>query len=162
MMVGLGWHIWKGNGHRLVWHNGATGGYHTFVGLDSARGIGVVILSNSANDIDDIGFHLLDELRPLVALRSLRPAIVADTVLRQYVGEYQLSPAFSITVEKNADQLAIHGTGQPTVLIYPTSDTEFLVRAVDARVVFERDSTGVVRQLMLYQAGRELPAKKIR
>lgn len=63
--VGLGWHILKKFDTEIVWHNGGTGGYHSFVGFDKKRRKGVVILSNSTNDIDDIGRHLLVNQYPL-------------------------------------------------------------------------------------------------
>jgi len=63
--VGLGWHILTKFNAEIVWHNGGTGGYHSFVGFDKKKRRGVVILSNSTNDIDDIGRHLLESLYPL-------------------------------------------------------------------------------------------------
>jgi len=66
--VGLGWHILKRFDSELIWHNGGTGGYHSFVGFNKARRAGVVILSNSTNDIDDIGRHLLESQYPLTKL----------------------------------------------------------------------------------------------
>jgi CubicO group peptidase (beta-lactamase class C family) len=42
-----------------------TGGYHSFVGFDKKQRRGVVILSNSTNDIDDIGRRLLVGRYPL-------------------------------------------------------------------------------------------------
>lgn len=63
--VGLGWHILMRFDTEMVWHNGGTGGYHSFVGFDKTRRTGVVILSNSTNDIDDIGRHLLVSQYPL-------------------------------------------------------------------------------------------------
>jgi len=63
--VGLGWHILTKFNTEIVWHNGGTGGYHSFVGFDKKKRRGVVILSNSTNDIDDIGRHLLESQYPL-------------------------------------------------------------------------------------------------
>ncbi len=63
--VALGWHIQNIFGDPILWHNGGTGGYHAFVGFSPTRGIGVVVLNNSPNDIDDIGFHVLDSRYPV-------------------------------------------------------------------------------------------------
>jgi len=60
MKMGLGWHILTGGAHRIVWHNGGTGGHHSFVGFREDGSLGVVVLANSENFIDDIGMHLLD------------------------------------------------------------------------------------------------------
>jgi hypothetical protein len=40
-------------------------GYHSFIGFDQKNRRGVVVLSNSAHFIDDIGFHLLESKQPL-------------------------------------------------------------------------------------------------
>ncbi len=57
--MGLGWHLFDRSGRRLVMHNGRTGGFASFVGLDLERGIGVVVLTNSSAPVDDIGLKLL-------------------------------------------------------------------------------------------------------
>ena len=57
--IGLGWFIRQGYGRTIHGHSGETGGYRSFVGFDKERKKGVVVLSNSTNNISDIGFHLL-------------------------------------------------------------------------------------------------------
>ncbi len=61
--IAMGWHILT-NGEEIVWHNGGTGGYHTFMGFSPHRKVGVVVLSNSANNIDDIALHVLNYITP--------------------------------------------------------------------------------------------------
>jgi CubicO group peptidase (beta-lactamase class C family) len=46
--VGTGWMIDDQN--RIIWHNGATGHYNSYVGFDKERQIGVVVLSNLPPD----------------------------------------------------------------------------------------------------------------
>lgn len=46
LQVGLGWMISDFNGDRLIWHNGATGGYHSFIGFLKEKKKGVCILTN--------------------------------------------------------------------------------------------------------------------
>src|SRR4029078_12576191 len=62
--IGLGWHILHIDGHDIVWHNGGTGGYHAFAGFEPASRRAVVLLANSADDIDHIGVPLLDPAAP--------------------------------------------------------------------------------------------------
>ena len=47
--IALGWHIAASNGKEIVWHNGGTGGYRSFIGYDPRAGVGVVVLSNAGN-----------------------------------------------------------------------------------------------------------------
>lgn len=56
---GLGWMITRRDGETMVWHNGRTGGYHTFVGFLPERRRGVVLLSNAAHDGDALAVNLL-------------------------------------------------------------------------------------------------------
>ena len=58
MDLGLGWIIAAEGDRRFVWHNGATGGYASFVGFDPGAGEGVVILSNSAASVDNLAYRL--------------------------------------------------------------------------------------------------------
>src|SRR5690606_21575549 len=44
--VGLGWHIMDAGDQEIVWHNGGTGGYRTFIGFIKGGNKGVVVLSN--------------------------------------------------------------------------------------------------------------------
>jgi CubicO group peptidase (beta-lactamase class C family) len=69
----MGWHILSSPGGSIVWHNGGTGGYRTFLGFDKAKQVGVIVLTNSAISADDIGFHLIDPGIPLS-----KPAIGTD------------------------------------------------------------------------------------
>lgn len=68
MEIGMGWILFKNYGKEIIWHNGGTGGYRSFSGFDKAKRIGVVVLSNSTNDIDDIGFHLIESKNALAQL----------------------------------------------------------------------------------------------
>jgi len=66
MRIGLNWITQPAGDHRLVWHNGGTGGYRTYMGLIPERGIGVVVLTNSGGrGADDLGRHLLHPEFPL-------------------------------------------------------------------------------------------------
>jgi CubicO group peptidase (beta-lactamase class C family) len=59
LSVGLAWHIRDENGQTIVWHNGGTGGYRTWMGFDAKRGIAAVVLTNSTHGADDLGLTLL-------------------------------------------------------------------------------------------------------
>jgi D-alanyl-D-alanine-carboxypeptidase/D-alanyl-D-alanine-endopeptidase len=47
--VGLAWITTEVGGRRVVWHNGGTGGFGSFVGVDPEAGRGVVVLTNSTH-----------------------------------------------------------------------------------------------------------------
>ena len=78
--VGLGWHISKGEHGDLIWHNGATGGYRAFIGFIKEDKKGVVVMTNSDANIDDIGFHLLNPQRPLAEVKPKVTAWIKETI----------------------------------------------------------------------------------
>ncbi len=88
---------------------------------------------------------------------SLDPKIFAA-----YAGEYELKPGFSITVTSEKDQLFLQATGQPRIQAFPSSETEFFLKDVEAQITFVKDEQGKVTQLVLHQGGNDAPARKIK
>lgn len=48
------------DGRTVSWHNGRTGGYAAWIGVDRAAGRGVVVLSDVSASVDDVGRQLLE------------------------------------------------------------------------------------------------------
>jgi len=160
--IGLAWHVFHKFGVDLVWHNGGTGGYHSWIGFLPGAGVGAVVLSNSSTEIDDIGLHLVEPKFPLAAPPKLRKEVaVAPATLDAYVGEYQLSPLFTITVTREGGFLFVQATGQGKLTIYPESETEFFMKAVDAQISFVKEG-GRVTSLVLHQNGQNVPGQKVK
>ncbi len=62
--LSLAWFITKTKtGKSLIWHNGGTFGYRSFCGFIKENQCSVVVLSNSAMDVDYIGIAILDYLQ---------------------------------------------------------------------------------------------------
>ncbi|UTY59771.1 serine hydrolase [Massilia sp. erpn] len=55
----LAWQVARLPNAELLWHNGGTGGYASFMGLDGKNGRGVFILSNTASGVDDLAIQIL-------------------------------------------------------------------------------------------------------
>ncbi|HJW28465.1 MAG TPA: serine hydrolase, partial [Saprospiraceae bacterium] len=99
--IGLNWFITKSNHGDLIWHNGATGGYRAFAGFSLTDKKGVVVLTNSDQSIDDIGFHLLD---PAKKLATVKPSIASK--LKEWIdkkGSKHLLDRYEDFKKKNAD-----------------------------------------------------------
>jgi CubicO group peptidase (beta-lactamase class C family) len=61
MSIGLGWLMVTPRGKSpVVWHNGGTWGFRSFVGFTPDRDRAVVVLANTARSVDRIGWRLLD------------------------------------------------------------------------------------------------------
>jgi D-alanyl-D-alanine-carboxypeptidase/D-alanyl-D-alanine-endopeptidase len=91
--IGLNWFSVHARTDTIVWHNGGTGGYRTFLGLVPSHRIAAVVMTNTSGEgADDIGMHLLDSLIPLAPKpepAKERAAIELPAgVMARYVGTY--------------------------------------------------------------------------
>ncbi|GGS53910.1 hypothetical protein GCM10010171_56270 [Actinokineospora fastidiosa] len=59
--IGAAWITIQRKDRSITWHNGGTGGFRSWLGLDRGAGTGVVILSATAAAVDRHGFTLLAE-----------------------------------------------------------------------------------------------------
>jgi serine-type D-Ala-D-Ala carboxypeptidase/endopeptidase len=162
--IALGWHIFTSNGNDIIWHNGGTGGYRSFVGYDPKAGAGVVVLSNAetVTGVDDIGHHLMDKNFPLAAPPKAHKEIAVDPKLFDgYVGRYQLAPEFILTITREGSHLFAQATGQGKAEIFPETDRDYFFKVVDAQITFVPDEKGRAKELILHQNGRDLPAKRL-
>ncbi|MEU6860346.1 serine hydrolase domain-containing protein [Glycomyces sp. NPDC046736] len=57
--IGAAWITVRVKGRTVTWHNGATGGFRSWLGLDRESGTGAVILSATSAPVDRHGFALL-------------------------------------------------------------------------------------------------------
>jgi CubicO group peptidase (beta-lactamase class C family) len=85
---------------------------------------------------------------------------VDASVLAGYVGNYTLAPGFILTVTHEGSQLFAQATGQQKLELQAINKTMFQTKGVDAKVEFKQNAEGKTESLVLYQGGREMPAKK--
>ncbi len=163
LRIGLNWHIFRPFDRDIVWHNGGTAGFVTFIGLDKARRMAVVVLSNSAaSSVDDIGFHVLDERVPLEAPPKARKEIkLSPDVLERYVGVYQFPHGPAARITRSPKGLVARWS-QQAERIYAETETEFFFKAIDAQITFRRDSDGAVTGLVLHEEGANVFARKVK
>jgi D-alanyl-D-alanine-carboxypeptidase/D-alanyl-D-alanine-endopeptidase len=164
MKIGLAWHIAAKYDPGLVWHNGGTGGYHSFVGFDKKSRRCVVVLANSANAIDDIGFHLLEGRYELTHFEPGKDRVAIPLepgILDRYVGRYQLTPFAFVNVRRAQGRLQAQLTGQSYFDLFPESRTNFFYDVVNAQISFDINAEGHATNLVLHQNGRDLAAPKI-
>ena len=159
--VALGWHFAKDG--ETLWHNGQTGGYHGFLGVQPARRRAVCILANTARgEFDAIGDRILQHLAGVKVepLPIETPVAVERAVLQRYVGKYRMSPkqVFDLTLRERG--LFAQLTGQPACRLYSRSATEFFYRVVEASITFELEGDAVTG-LVLHQNGRDMRCSRL-
>lgn len=154
--VGLGWHLLDDG---TCWHNGSTGGYHTFVAFSREQRLALVLLANDVSpEVTEVGFRLFDALagrkdQPLtLPIPTELPCHALDALLGRYIDP---DSGYSITVTRRGTRLFAQLSGQPAYMILPESETLCRYRAVDARLRFDMKNSGEAGRVTLLQAGTE-------
>jgi D-alanyl-D-alanine-carboxypeptidase/D-alanyl-D-alanine-endopeptidase len=160
--VGLGWHASPDD--RIWWHNGQTGGYHSFAALSPDARTAVVVLANSAvRHVDDLGWKLAfllagqDPEPP--AVRAVAKLAPAD--LERLVGTYRIRAGVDLVVTLEDGRLLARLADQPKFGIYPESRTRFYYRVTEAYLTFRENERGEVTGLVLEQHGQRIPAARV-
>ena len=143
MRIGLGWNVLQVHGRVIKWHNGGTGGFRIWMGVDSATNVAAIVLTNGGNSSDEIGLRLLDAESPLRTV-TVRPVVtVPADVLEQNVGRYVMSPAMTIEITRDGETLFATPTAQPRLRLWASSARKFYLRVAPVTMAFEPDSTGM-------------------
>lgn len=142
---------WMTTDKGIVWHNGGTGGYRSFVGFTSDGRHGVVVLTNTAIEADDLGFATLNTEAPLAAAH--KAITVPAAALEEYEGTYKLADKFLVKVFRIDDKLYAQATGQGAFPIFPWAANEFFANVGGISISFTRDAKGAVNGLVLHQNG---------
>jgi CubicO group peptidase (beta-lactamase class C family) len=146
--------------------------------------LNVEMFPKSANSYDSLGETYLELGEKELALTSYQKAIelnpananamrivnriegktakVDPSVFDAYVGEYELTPSFVLSVSREGDKLYVQRVGQQKMDAEAVSETQLSVPQVKASLTFEKDSSGKVTGLSLTQGTRTLQGKKIK
>jgi hypothetical protein len=79
---------------------------------------------------------------------ALLPKVAVDeAVLSEYAGTYLVGRSRLVTIVREGDSLVVKEAAEPKYPMRAMSETEFYVPAYGARVLFQRDDSGVVTHL---------------
>ena len=161
----FGWAIDSAWGKKLVYHTGGIYGFSSIIVRVPEDETCIIIFDNHGSpSLEKMaeGLNAIVQNKPYELPKS-RPEIeVSADILRQYIGEYELTPTFILTVTFEAGQLMTQATGQGKVPIFAEKENFFFLKAVDAQLEFIKGADGKIEKLILYQNGRTIPAKKIK
>ena len=141
----------------IIWHNGMSFGYSSYIGYDPKSRVGVVVLSNAAERLEgigDIARHLLVPRLPILDGKGLkRPAdheeIAADPqLLARCEGRYKSSQDI-YTVTRDGAKLLLKTDGGLSFEMYPESNRTFFGKTEDVTIRFETDRQGHAATLIL-------------
>jgi CubicO group peptidase (beta-lactamase class C family) len=162
---GYGWAIDSVLGKRILSHGGGIFGFNTNIARITADDVCVVLLANmNTGALDNINKGVLSILynQPYEVPKEKVVIKVDSAILQQYVGEYQLSPTFTIAIRLVNGALKGKATGQPEFDMYAEKENKFFLKIVEASAEFMKGADGKVDTMIWTQGGRDTPAKKIK
>ena len=157
---GLG--VSTNNGHKMIAHDGGIEGFNTALAYYPDDKLVVAVLANLNGPAGQIAGNLAKVAHgEKVVLPTERKEItVSPEILKQYVGTYELTPRFSLTITLEEGQLISQGTNQEKVPMFAESETMFFLKLVDAQIEFVKNEKGEVTNLVLHQNGRDVKGVK--
>ncbi len=166
---GYGWMISTVDGKRMVEHGGGITGFVSDIRRIPEDETCIVVLDNQPNEASpsriahDIAEILNGkDVKLPKAKGATTPAITIDTtILRQYVGVYQVSPTFSIAITLDGGRLYGQATGQGKFELFAEKKDHFFLKVVQAEVEFVRGADDHVEKLILHQNGQDVPGKRL-
>ncbi len=129
----MNWMLTRAGGHDLLVHEGGTGGFSSFVGLDTSRHLAVVILADTAltdlGGLGDLGLALLDTDTPVA--RPRREIPVPAALLEAMPGDFDLG-ALKLHVRTEGARLLAQATGQAEFELLSDDHGDFYPATFDA------------------------------
>ncbi|WP_338874562.1 serine hydrolase [Spirosoma sp. SC4-14] len=154
-------------GRKLVFQNGNLPGFATFFVLIPEDNTVLIMLANvdDTSDATTLEPMLKDLLfitygMPYQLPSSFKTVPVREAVLKDYVGKYRLSPDRILSITLEGRNLFLQVTGQQRFEIFPSSETDFFLKAVNAQLTFQKDASGRITQVIVHQNG-DVVAKRL-
>lgn len=146
-------------GTKYFTHSGSNEGFRSEYYGSMEDGNGVVVMVNS--DSGDIIPEIINSVAKVYRFAGLYRSKIAkkvstnadDKTLQSYTGKYALNSDFILTVTKEGNKLYGQATGQQRYLLYPETESKFLLKIADIELEFMKDDTGQVNKLVIYQGG---------
>ena len=165
---GYGWEIKHFRGVRGISHGGVVDGFLSSLLRLPEQGLTVVVLANAcpakpkteperlSREIAEmyVGAELPPVPAPVAAISVSKESLAA------IVGHYDYQPHIrSITQE--GDHVYAQLGSQKKFEIFPKSETEFFFKAVDAQIIFVKDASGKVIEVIQHQGGHTIHAPRL-
>ncbi|MCF8413285.1 MAG: DUF3471 domain-containing protein [Melioribacteraceae bacterium] len=97
-----------------------------------------------------------------VLIKVERKAIeLTDEQMQKYIGKYQITDNFVITIRANGGSLLGKMMGQEESELVPYSLEEFVATENQVKLNFEFDENGSVKRMLILQGGMNIPANKV-
>lgn len=152
-------------------HGGGDAGFRSYLCYFPGQDYGFIVLSNQAEfNPESKAFELADlymgalvkEAIPTKTVSSPRIHPINPALFDRYTGSYEAmkTPGFIVIYERQGNHYYERIEGQPRVEIFPSSDTTFFFKSINAQLIFHRPASGLVTHMTAIENGSH-PCKRI-
>lgn len=158
---GFGWMIGKSDyAGKIMNHSGGWPGYRTFIEKHPDSGTVIIVLTNYEKM--PLPIKIINKLLYNIPEVKVAEVAMEEKLLKEYEGEYQLAPDFSITITVSNGHIYEQATGQGRAEIFAEKKDMFFLKIVEAKLKFIRNEKNEITSLILLQNGAEMEGKKIK
>ena len=100
-----------------------------------------------------VGRLLLNAVPEPTKAELYKDVKVEDSILETYVGKYEMSPGFVLTVIRKENQLILQAPEQGDIPIYPKSQSEFYINKSVYEFTFNTNDAGEVESMTMHPDG---------
>ena len=146
-------------------HGGEISGFTGFIARIPSDEICIILLDNkSSPGLAKIAENINSILnqQPYDYPKPHKEIDVDSSILKQYIGQYQLASNFIITISLEDGQLMLQATGQEKNELFAEKENFFFMKLQDIQVEFIKDLNDKVTGLILYQYSQRITALKIK
>ncbi len=160
-----GWMVTKYKEHKKFFHGGGIEGFNTVINRFTDDELCIVILKNVDN------YQLFNANKMATAIMfgekfdlptEHKQMSVDKKIYKTLVGDYELEPGFILSITTDGTNIYSQATAQDKFEIYPEKENFYFLKVVDAQLEFNKDDSGNVNSLTLYQGGAKMSAKKVK
>jgi CubicO group peptidase (beta-lactamase class C family) len=161
--VGFGWMLaMDGSSY---WHNGQTGGYSSYMGLNREYDAAVVVLTNGATMYNTAAgekiFQALLGLDPEPA-KPIIPEALDEAYIERVLGTYNSPFGFAIEITSANNFIYARVTNQQAFRVDKVGEDRFRYGGVDAELGFELpEGEGPATSVTLFQSGMEMKCVRV-
>ena len=161
---GFGWGIVNVFNHKMIAHSGEIDGFTSNISRFINDDISIIILSNFEHTpINRINKDLIAIVfnEKYAVPEIIKTIKLSEDILQSYIGKYELKPNFIFDISISNGILFCQLTGQSKLELMPISESEFILKEVEAKISFSKNSNQEIEKLILHQGGQKIPANKI-
>jgi CubicO group peptidase (beta-lactamase class C family) len=160
---GLGFPIGGSPDNPFFSHGGINAGFEAAL-IAYEHGDGAVVMTNAQGG-QLLAGEILRGIASIYSWPDLHPIFrttvnVDPAILATYIGVYELTPTFSITVTMENGQLMAQGTHQRKMPVFAESQSKLFAKIVDAQLEFFAAGGGQISHLILHQDGHDMRGER--